>query len=83
MLSVCKHSPLLASHTLTVLSYDADASLLESCEEATDQTVLLWPSSICRHAPLLASYALTVLLNDANASLLELCEKATKLTVLL
>jgi hypothetical protein len=37
MLSVCKHSPLLASHTLTVLSYDADASLLESCEKATDQ----------------------------------------------
>jgi hypothetical protein len=80
MLSVCRHAPLLASHTLTVLSCDADASLLESCEKATDLTELLWPSSVCRHAPLLASHTLTVLSLDADASLLESCEKATDQT---
>ncbi|KAF2626091.1 hypothetical protein BU25DRAFT_472279 [Macroventuria anomochaeta] len=50
MLSVCRHAPLPVSHTLTVLSYDADASLLESCEKATEVTWLLWPSSVCRQA---------------------------------
>jgi hypothetical protein len=35
-LTVCMHVPLLASHTLTVLSSDADASLVESCEKATE-----------------------------------------------
>ena len=35
-LSVCMHAPLLASHTLIVLSFDADASLVESCEKATE-----------------------------------------------
>jgi hypothetical protein len=65
---------------LTVLSHDADASLAESCEKATELTVLLWPSSVCRHAPLLASQILTVLSPDADASLAESCEKATELT---
>jgi hypothetical protein len=35
---------------LTVLSFDADASLAESCEKTTDLTQSLWPSSDCRHA---------------------------------
>jgi hypothetical protein len=35
---------------LTVLSSDADASLVESCEKATDKTEPPWPSSVCRHA---------------------------------
>ena len=83
ILSVCRHSPLLASQTLTVLSFDADASRAESCEKATDQTQRLWPSSVCRHSPLLASQTLTVVSCDADASRAESCEKATELTALL
>ena len=49
-LKFCRHSPLLVSHSLTVLSYDADASRVESCEKATDITGLLCPSSVCKHA---------------------------------
>jgi hypothetical protein len=48
--SVCRHAPLLASQILTVLSQDADASRVKSCEKATELTELLWPSSVCRHA---------------------------------
>jgi hypothetical protein len=33
---VCRHLPLLKSHILTVLSPDADASWVESCEKATE-----------------------------------------------
>jgi hypothetical protein len=80
-LSVCRHAPLLASQILTVLSLDADASLVESCEKATELTKSLWSSSVCRHAPLLASQILTVLSLDADASLVESCEKATELTL--
>jgi hypothetical protein len=39
--SVCRHAPLLASQILTVLSRDADASLAELCEKATELTQLL------------------------------------------
>jgi hypothetical protein len=35
-LSVCRHAPLFVSHILTVLSLDADASRVESCEKATE-----------------------------------------------
>ncbi|KAF2194018.1 hypothetical protein K469DRAFT_189730 [Zopfia rhizophila CBS 207.26] len=37
ILSVCRHSPLLASQILTVSSLDADASRAEPWEKATDQ----------------------------------------------
>src|SRR5579862_8428657 len=83
ILSVCRHSPLLTSQILTVLSSDADANRAESCEKATDQTSLLWPSSVCRHSPLLTSQTLTVLSYDADANRAESCEKATQLTKLL
>ena len=36
--SVCRHAPLLVSQILTVLSNDADASRVESCEKATELT---------------------------------------------
>ena len=78
-LSVCRHSPLLASQILTVLS-DADASRAESGEKATDKTESLWPSSVCRHSPLLAPQILTVLSTDADASRAESGEKATDKT---
>src|SRR5271170_2499972 len=78
--SVCRHSPLLASQILTVLSPDADASHVESCEKATELTESSWPSSVCRHLPLLASQILTVLSSDPDASRAESGEKATELT---
>src|SRR5256885_1038711 len=78
--SFCRHLPLRASQILTVLSIDADASRVESCEKATDLTQPLWPSSVCRHLPLRASQILTVLSFDADASRVESCEKATELT---
>jgi hypothetical protein len=49
-LKVCKHSPLLASHSLTVLSHDADASRVELCEKATESIPRLCPSRVCKHA---------------------------------
>jgi len=39
--------PVLASHTRTVLSPEADASSAPSVENATDQTKSVWPSSVC------------------------------------
>lgn len=77
-MNVCRHAPLLKSQILTVLSRDADASLIESCEKATDLTALLWPSSVCRQAPLTVSHSLRVALYDAKASVVESCEKATR-----
>ena len=72
--------PEAVSQTLTVRSYDADASRLSSCEKATDMTGPLWPSSVWRHSPLLASQILTVLSPAADASRAESREKATDLT---
>src|SRR5437764_755375 len=83
VLSVWRHSPLLTSQILTVLSSDADASRVESCEKATDRTESLWPSSVWRHSPLLTSQILLVLSTDADASRVESWEKATDKTVLL
>ena len=40
---------------LAILSIDADGSSSESCENTTDLTQLLWPSSVWRHLPLPAS----------------------------
>jgi hypothetical protein len=75
--SVCRHSPLLASQILAVMSSDADASRAEPREKATDQIQPLWPLSVCRHSPL---QILAVMSPDADASRAESCEKATDLT---
>ena len=80
ILSVWRHSPLLASQILTVLSRDADASRAESWEKATELTESLWPLSVWRHSPLLASQILTVLSYDADASRAKSWEKATDMT---
>src|SRR5277367_2600266 len=69
-----------ASHSLTVLSLYADASVLPSGEKATAMTELEWPSSVCSTAPDPASHSLTVLSYDADASVLPSGEKATALT---
>jgi hypothetical protein len=80
ILSVCRHTPLLVSHILTVRSYDADANRVESCEKATALTISLWLSlSVCGYAPSLASQILTVRSCDADISCVESREKATEL----
>jgi hypothetical protein len=76
ILSVCRHLSLLASQILIVLSYNADASRVESGEKATDQTPSLWPLSVCRYLLLLISQILTVLSYNADASRAESGEKA-------
>src|SRR2546429_594592 len=43
--SICSAAPEPASHSLTVLSPDADASCLPSGEKATAKTQSEWPSS--------------------------------------
>ena len=55
ILSVCTHSPLLASQILIIPSYNVDASRVESCEKATE---LLWPSRVCKQALHFISYNL-------------------------
>jgi hypothetical protein len=51
----CRHWPLLASHTLTVLSYEAEVRSLESWEMTTELTERLWSSRVCRQALQLSS----------------------------
>ena len=75
--SVCSTAPEPASHSLTVLSSDADASVLPSGEKATALTAYKWPSSVYSTAPDPASHSLTVLSHDADASVLPSGEKAT------
>src|SRR5436190_22142901 len=45
--SVCRTAPVAASHSLTVLSYETDASCLPSGEKATAHTEAEWSSSVC------------------------------------
>jgi hypothetical protein len=70
----------MASHSLTVSSHDADASCLPSGEKATAQTESEWPSSVCRVALVAVSHSLTVLSHDADANWLPSGEKATAQT---
>lgn len=74
-----RHWPLLASHTLTVRSYEAEARNLESGEKTTDLTGSLWPSRVWRHWPLLISYILTVWSAKAEARSLESGKTTTDL----
>ena len=48
--SVCSAAPDPASHSLTVLSHDTDASTLPSGEKVTALTGPEWPSSVCSKA---------------------------------
>ena len=49
-LSVAVQAPVAVSHSLTVQSRDADASIFESWENATELTKSRCPSSVCTHA---------------------------------
>src|SRR5436309_2920603 len=78
--SVCRHSPLLASQSVTILTKDTDASRAESWKKTSVSTSSVRSLSVDRHSPLLASQTLTVLSHDADASRAESWEKATELT---
>src|SRR2546421_9864177 len=75
--SVWRHLPEAVSQTLTVRSYDADASRLSSCEKATDMTEPLWPSSVWRHLLEASCLAVLVITYSASACFLSSCEKPT------
>src|SRR5277367_5538803 len=77
---VCSGAPESASQSLTVSSYEADASSLPSGEKATALTPEICPSSVCSGVPEPASQSLTVLSYEADASSLPSGEKATALT---
>ncbi|KAF4458401.1 hypothetical protein FALBO_14867 [Fusarium albosuccineum] len=67
----------------TVLSPEADATIVESCENTTDLTQSLWPSSTCSHFPVFAFQIRTVSSSEADATIVESCENTTDLTPLL
>src|SRR5262249_46368736 len=76
-LSVRISSPLLTSHSLTVLSRLPLASVCPSGEKATEVTPSLCPLSVWISAPLTAFHSLTVLSPFPEASVLPSGEKAT------
>jgi hypothetical protein len=73
-------APNRPSHSLTVLSPEADASSLPSGENATAETQSEWPLSVCRAAPDRPSHSLTVLSSEADDSSLPSGENATAVT---
>ena len=75
--SVLRHDPVAASHSRTVLSWDADATSWPYGEKATALTTLEWPSSVLRHDPVAASHSRTVSSQDADATSWPSGEKAT------
>lgn len=79
-LRVSRTRPEVISHTLTVLSKEAEASSLPSSEKATAFTVEVWPLRVCWIRPKVMSHSLTVLSEEAKATNLVLGEKATPVT---
>ena len=63
-------APVVESQSLTILSHDADASVLPFGKNVTALTILEWPSSVRRVAPVVESQSLTVLSTDADTSIL-------------
>jgi hypothetical protein len=59
--SACSSKPEPASHILTVLSTEDDASVLLSQEKATVIILSEWPLSVCSSVPELVSHRLSVL----------------------
>lgn len=66
-----------------VLSSDAEAKIVESWENETDLTQLLWPLRIRMHFPDSVYHIRIVLSADAEARSIELYENAIEVTQLL
>ena len=62
------HSPVPASHTRTVLSYDPAATWDPSGLQATELTSLECPTMVKEHFPVPASHTRTVLSHDPDAT---------------
>lgn len=73
-------APVAASQSLTVRSWDADATSLPSSEGATARTTSEWPSSVLRAVPVAASLGLIVWSYNADASSLLSSENSTAAT---
>src|SRR5205814_7781046 len=73
-------APVSASQSMTVRSYDPDASRLPSGENATDQTGSESPFNVLFSAPVSASQSMTVRSDDPDASRLPSGENATDRT---
>ncbi|KAJ6091158.1 hypothetical protein N7467_003127 [Penicillium canescens] len=72
--------PVAGSQILTVLSLDADASRLPSCDQAIVRTQALWPLRVDTLWPVAGSQILTISSQDADASRLPLCDQTINLT---
>ncbi|KAM0538742.1 hypothetical protein ACHAO7_012222, partial [Fusarium culmorum] len=66
------------SQIRTVLSLEADATNIESCENTTDLTRVLWPSSTRSQFLAFVSQIRTVLSLEADATIAESCENTTE-----
>lgn len=64
--STCRHFPVPASHTRTVLSSEPEITCRPSDDHATLQTRFVWPSSTRRQTPLATSQMRTMLSSDAE-----------------
>ena len=67
--AVCRHSPLTASQTLSVLSDDPESRRAPSGLHAHEVTCQVCPQSVSRHSPLTASQTLSVLSHDPESRL--------------
>src|SRR5271155_4890001 len=74
-------APVVECQSLTVLSYDPDASVLPSGDNATVITPSEWPLSAQPSAPVVESQSLTVISYDPDASVLPSGENATAITL--
>jgi len=63
-------SPVAINHTRTVLSYEPDATILQSAEIATAQTECLCPSSFKVCLPVAVVHTRTVLSREPDATVL-------------
>lgn len=75
-------APVFPSQSRTVLSPDAEASLMPSAENTTELMELKCPSRVLMCVPVFPSHSRTVLSVDAEASLEPSSEKVTELTEL-
>ncbi|KAM0533497.1 hypothetical protein ACHAO7_012402, partial [Fusarium culmorum] len=64
----------------TVLSYEADATFVESCENVTEVTHSPWPSSTRSQSPVSAFQIRAVSSREADATFVESCENTTEMT---
>jgi hypothetical protein len=76
------HLPVARSQILTILSKDADASRLPSCDQAIEPTVLVCPSKVDTFWPVVVSQILIVLSQDPDASRIPSSDQASDPTEL-